>query len=421
MIATLTELRRELQRTPTKKVKHGCGGGLHVEHHPNGSAYYLGRMTVNIEGRSKRTEVHLGTNRKDFSLKEARELWQEIKRWSKENNREPKHYFNEVINNKVIIAHTFGTAVSGFIASKRDGKDAIRTWRNYDRIFNKNILPLLPSDTPLDCLRESRGGRAKINKIHDEIVGTQGRHELGRRSRQLIKQAIEFATKKGWFNDNENSARSLSIERSRRRTVHHPCLGWNEIPQFLEDVTLNKCGTSTHTLLASKFLLLTALRAGALARLKWEMIDEVNNVIVISGKTSGLKRTAVNEHIPHKIPITSLMWQIIEKCKKLNHGEEYLFLSNGLGKKVHADPEAPNRYFKNLGYKNKQTAHGWRRTFLTYGIDILKQNETVIRRQMGHLPEGTVLKAYDGSELLDERYNFLNDWGNLLTKNGLEV
>ena len=423
MISTLTELRRVLQTTPSKKVKHGCGGGLHLEHHPNGSAYYLGRMTINIEGRSKRSEVHIGTNKKDFSLKEAREQWQEMKRWSRENNREPKHYLNEVINNKVVIPYTFGTAVNGFVNSKKEGRDAIKTWGNYDRIFKQTIFPLLPPDTPLECLKESRGGRAKINRVLDEIVhGSTGeRHELARRSRQLIKQAIEFATKKGWFNDNENSARPLSIERSKRKTVHHPRLDWNDVPQFLEDVTLNRCGTSTHTLLASKFLLLTALRTGALARLEWEMIDEVNNVIVINGKTSGLKRTTENEHIPHKVPITSLMWQIIEKCKKLNHGERYLFLSNGLGNKVHADPEAPNRYFKNLGYKGKQTAHGWRRTFLTYGIDILKQNETVIRRQMGHLPEGNVLKAYDGSELLEERYNFLTDWGNLLIKKGLEV
>ena len=29
MISTLTELRKVLQTTPSKKVKHGCGGGLH--------------------------------------------------------------------------------------------------------------------------------------------------------------------------------------------------------------------------------------------------------------------------------------------------------------------------------------------------------------------------------------------------------
>ena len=420
MIKTLTDLRKQMKVIPKSPVKKGCGGGLHIVHHPNGSIYYYGRMTVQVEGKSKRPEVQLGTNGKDFSLNEARDLWQRMKSWAKDNNREPTDYKNEVISKKVVIPHTFGTAVNGFVNSKREGEDAIKTWHNYDRIFKQTIFPLLPPETPLDCLKESRGGRVKMDHVLVEI-SKGNRHELARRSRQLIKQAIEFATKKGWFPNEENAARPLSIERSKRKSVHHPCLNWNQIPNFLEEVSLNKCGTSTHTLLASKFLLLTALRTGALSRLEWDMIDEVNNLIVISGSTSGIKRTEENEHIPHKIPITSLMWQIIEKCKKLSSGERYLFLSNGLGKKVHADPEAPNRYFKNLGFKGKQTAHGWRRAFLTNGIDVLKEREVVIRRQMGHLPEGRVLKAYDGSELLDERYNFLVNWGDLLVKNGLEI
>ena len=420
MIKTVTDLRRVLKNSPSKNVKHGCGGGLHLKHHVNGSAYYFGRMTINIEGQSKRQEVHVGTECKEFSLPQAREQWSRIQSWSKTNNREPKDYLSEHSSKKVVIPHTFGTVVEGFVSSKKEGKDAIKTWHNYDRIFKQTIFPLLPPDTPLDCLKETHGGRARVNQVLEEI-SKGNRHELARRSRQLIKQAIEFATKKGWFNNNENSARPLSIEKTRRKTKHHPCLDWNDIPQFLEDVTLNSCGTSTHTLLASKFLLLTALRTGALARLEWDMIDDKKDLIIISGKTSGIKRTEDNEHIPHKIPITPLMWQIIEKCKKLSRGERYLFLSNGLGKKVHADPEAPNRYFKNLGYKNKQTAHGWRRVFLTYGIDLLKEREVIIRRQMGHLPTGSVLKAYDGSELLEERYNFLINWGNHLVKNGLEV
>ena len=377
MIKTLTDLRKQMKVIPKSPVKKGCGGGLHIVHHPNGSIYYYGRMTVQVEGRSKRPEVQLGTNGKDFSLNEARDLWQRMKTWAKDNNREPTDFKNEVISKKVVIPHTFGTAVSGFVNSKREGEDAIKTWHNYDRIFKQTIFPLLPPETPLDCLKESRGGRVKMDHVLVEI-SKGNRHELARRSRQLIKQAIEFATKKGWFPNEENAARPLSIERSKRKSVHHPCLNWNQIPNFLEEVSLNKCGTSTHTLLASKFLLLTALRTGALTRLEWDMIDEVNNLIVISGSTSGIKRTEENEHIPHKIPITSLMWQIIEKCKKLSSGERYLFLSNGLGKKVHADPEAPNRYFKNLGFKGKQTAHGWRRAFLTNGIDVLKEREVVI-------------------------------------------
>ncbi len=93
----------------------------------------------------------MGTNSKDFSLNEARDLWQRMKTWAKDNNRKTKHFKNEVMKEKVVIPHTFGTVVSAFVNSKREGVDAIRTWHNYDRIFKKTIFPRLPPDTPLEC------------------------------------------------------------------------------------------------------------------------------------------------------------------------------------------------------------------------------------------------------------------------------
>ena len=416
-----TQLKQTIRRRPNRKTKYGCGDGLHLVHHPNGSAYFLGRMTVHISGQTKRSEVHIGKYDNDFSLSDAKEEWSKIKLWAKTNNRMPNDYYKEEEQKKVIIPHTFGDAVEGFIQSKREGRDAIKTWQNYHRIFNSTIYPLLSPSTPLDSLKESNGGRQRLDHVYEEIIGSNERHELARRSRQLIRQAIEFATKKGWLSNNENAAVPLSIERSKRKVEHHPHLSWEEIPQLIEDINLNKCSMSPHTVLATKFLMLTALRTGALARLTWEMIDEKKNIINISGEVTGIKRTGVNDHIPLLVPITDVMWKIIDKCGKLNRGEEYLFLSNGLGKKVHADPSAPNRYLTNLGYRRRQTAHGWRSVFLTNGIEVLKEREVVIRRQMGHLPEGKVSKAYDHSELLEERYNFLTNWSNLLVKKGLEV
>ena len=43
------------------------------------------------------------------------------------------------------------------------------------------------------------------------------------------------------------------------------------------------------------------------------------------------------------------------------------------------------------------------------------------RDLMGHLPEGKVNKAYDQSERLDERREFLENWGKQLVEMGLKV
>ena len=91
------------------------------------------------------------------------------------------------------------------------------------------------------------------------------------------------------------------------------------------------------------------------------------------------------------------------------------------GRYLHLDPESPNNYLIRLGYKGKQRAHGWRRTARSNFVDQLGCDEDVIKRQMGHLPDNKVDKAYDQSLRLKDRKDFLEKWCNLLVKQGLRV
>ena len=167
---------------------------------------------------------------------------------------------------------------------------------------------------------------------------------------------------------------------------------------------------------------MTFLRAGALTRLEWSWIDKDDSLLTIPATTSGLKRTkGKNDHIPHHVPLTKEMNQILSQAKEFSGGEKYIFQPIMQSQFPHLDPSTPNNFLKNLGYRNTLRAHGWRRTALTAGIDVLKGDREVIRRQMGHLPEGKVLRAYDGSLLLDERRQFLEKWCGTLVDMGLKV
>ena len=115
------------------------------------------------------------------------------------------------------------------------------------------------------------------------------------------------------------------------------------------------------------------------------------------------------------------MTKIFESLLELNGKSKYVFQPMRDSRFPHLDPSAINNYFRNLGYKDKLRAHGWRRTALTTGIDVLKFDRDVIRKQMGHLPEGKVNKAYDGSLHLDERREFMHQWSELLVDAGLRV
>ena len=106
---------------------------------------------------------------------------------------------------------------------------------------------------------------------------------------------------------------------------------------------------------------------------------------------------------------------------RLNGDTPYVFAPLRESRFPHLDPSAPNNFLRSIGYKDVLRAHGWRSTALTTGIDVLGVERDVIKRQMGHLPEGKVNQAYDKALRLEERRKFLNDWCELLFANGLAV
>ena len=169
---------------------------------------------------------------------------------------------------------------------------------------------------------------------------------------------------------------------------------------------------------------MTFLRTGALVRLEWEMIKKVDGIkcFVIDGKTSGLKRKhGVNDHLSHHVPITKQMDKLLSRLKALSDGKKYVFQPIMASRFDHLTPEAINDYLVRLGYKNKQRAHGWRRTAMTQFVDILGCEKDIVKRQMGHLPDNKVDQAYDQSLRIKERHHYLQMWSDLLEKNGLEV
>lgn len=87
----------------------------------------------------------------------------------------------------------------------------------------------------------------------------------------------------------------------------------------------------------------------------------------------------------------------------------------------HLGPSALNHYHWNIEYKDILRSHGWRSTALTTGIDVLDADREVIKKQIGHLPEGKVNRAYDKSLQLDKKRKFLEDWCTLIEENGLRV
>ena len=410
----------------SKTYKKGLGDGLFVvvdkvydgvNGSKNGGRKYF-------KGRIKGEEIWVGVfgnKAGELSLGGAREKWYQIKDTCRKKNISYKALQRQIEREK-LSKWCLEDAIKSYLKNK---KELIKetTYIEYERKLNQ-VLTHIDGSTPLKELEWDNGGREIIVEVITKLEdgGKGHNYDLARRCRNLLNQVFKRAISEGKMTRGQNPASPEDEEETEHIVKHHPHLEWEEVPEFLEKVSLNPVHNHPYSQLATKFMLLTFLRAGALTRLKWDMIDEEKELITIDGSTSGLKRKKrKNDDRPHYIPITSHMRKLLDYAKRFNTGQEYIFLPMRESRYPHLDPSAPNHYIRNLGYKGKMVAHGWRSVALTNGVDELKEDKQVIKKQMGHLPKDKVDKAYDKSEMLDRRREFLENWGDLLVEKGLEL
>ena len=411
-----------------RKTRRACGNGLLAVRDPRskkGGVYFVGKMQRRVPGKpkpvAKECQIGVWGNQPgQFTLAAAHDKWIEIKQWSIDQDRDPGDFWKvqteEEDKNSLL---NIGYAVEKFLVFQERRINST-TLREYRLKLQNQVLREIPPDTPLDLLLWENGGRAVVMTAIDRIADGR-KFDLARRCQELLVQVFNYAMGQGHMKGGLNPAQRTKGDGSPESiSKHHPCVEWEQVPELLEMVSLNRANTNATTVAATKLMLLTFLRAGTLTRLEWDWIDE--GLITIPGTTSGLKRQrGKSDHIPHLVPITDEIQDVLDHMEILHGKGRYVFPQITQSKRPHLDPSAPNNYFIALGYKGVQRAHGWRRVVRTYGVDVLKEREVVIERQMGHLPEGACGKAYDGAQYLDERLNFLEKWGQVLVQNGLRI
>ncbi len=420
---TLTQSQIRALKPTSSPYKKGLGEGLFlfvertykgIEGDKRGGGKYF-------RGKFKGKEIQIGvvgSASGEYSLTTARKKWDQIKDWCIKHQSDVSAY-KKFIQSKRTNQITLEDAVKEFLKDAVDIKET--THREYSKKLNNQILPVLDGKTPLKKLEWDEGGRRLIEEAIEQIA-RGSKWDLAHRCRQLLSQVFDYSIDKGWIRRNQNPARKESRDRKKNQTKNHPHVSWDAVPELLKAINLNKCNSHIQTVLATKFLLMTYLRTGALARLEWSWIDGKEKLLTIPAKTSGIKRRkGVNDHIPHHVPITKEMEKILDRAREFSTGEKYIFLPLRDSRYEFIDPESPNNYLRNLGYKGRQTAHGWRHVARTAGVDICKCEGDIIKRQMGHLPDNKVDKAYDKSLRLDDRREYLQKWTELLVATGLEV
>lgn len=408
------------------KTRRSCGNGLLVVRDPRskkGGLYFAGTMQRRVPGKSKPVSKEcwigvFGSNPDQYTLQSAHQKWNEIKQWSLSEDRDPGDFWKEK-RQQLESQKTLFDAVDAFLTLKAPTIKAT-TLREYRLKLTNQVMGVISPATPLCHLEWDKGGRRIIAKAIDDI-SDGSKFDLARRCQKLLFQVFNLAISKQWMERGQNPAQLLEGDDSPKGIArHHKTIDWVQVPELLERVSLNRSNTHINSVAATKLMLMTFLRAGALTRLEWEWVGQ--DLITFPGTTPGLKRRRdISDHISHLVPITPQIQTILDHMEKLYGRGKYVFPQLRQSRFEHLEPSAPNQFLKRIGYDGELVAHGWRSVARTYGVDLLKAREIVIERQMGHLPSGKVAKAYDRATYLDERIEFLNHWCNLLEQNGLLI
>ena len=389
-----------------------------------GGKSFIGRTRFPPGRSGKQVEVRIGPYGRGagkWTLKAAREKWESIRTWSRETGRDPRELSRGQPgeDGERGPSKTLQDAIDGFLDSKRSLKEFTLT--NYRRQLQNQVTDVIPAMTPLRELEWDRGGRAKVKELV-AFIEDRGSYDQAFRVQKVLAQALDYAILQGWMPRNQNPATKQKGEESKHDPKHHPHIEWEQVPELLQAINLNRCSGHVQAVLALKFLLMTFLRTGALARLEWKWISKKDNLLVIPGSTPGLKRTKKTEHLDHHVPLTKEMNALLKQAKQMNGDLPYVFGPvREHSRYPHLDPESPNNLLKALGYRGVLRAHGWRSLPLTAGQEVLKAPHDIIQRQMGHLIGDKVRKAYDKSLMLEERREFLEQWCALLVKKGLKI
>ena len=411
-----------------KTVPVSEGSGLSAVR-KGSSVRFVGKTRFPKGRKGKSVDVPLGIWQKDiFDPKQALTTWIEIKKWSDENELHPKKFFEKDIVKK--SEKTLKDAFDEFIEIKKLSTKP-RTYK--DRINKTNqMLQFFGDDISITDFEIDNGGMGLITEFI-KSMNARGSEYQAHRCRRLLNQVFDICIRNSWMKPNQNPAtkKFLGYELITHKPKGNAYLSWKEVPSFLTSINENKCDGSVLTQLALKLHLLMITRVGALVRLRWEWFDKDKNCWIIPSSTSGLKNVLGNEDDDHIIPSTPEIEIVINQLRQINGRYDYVFYSPHGKIQSHMNEETINNCIQKLGYKGRQTAHGWRDVVSTSGQEEIvftskwKSNvplRDVISRQVGHKEHKKgVMGHYDNTEFLPERRDFMKIWNAELVNQGLKL
>ncbi|WP_241009369.1 tyrosine-type recombinase/integrase [Aggregatibacter actinomycetemcomitans] len=248
-------------------------------------------------------------------------------------------------------------------------------------------------------------GGISINEVVPKTViealepfHNQGKGDTLRRTIRLLNEVLNFAVNYDLIAFNPCS--QINEVFSFGKSTNNPAITPKELPELIKTVMYSSVAIQTKLLF--KFQLLTMVRPSEASNATWYEIDLEKALWTIPAKR-------MKKRNPFVIPLSSQAITILNKIKSMSVKSEYVFQS-WMKPNQPMSRQTINKMLVDLGYKDRQTAHGLRTIGRTYLADQRIDYE-VAEMCISHKTGTQTSKIYDRADFLEQRKPVIQLWG----------
>jgi integrase len=173
------------------------------------------------------------------------------------------------------------------------------------------------------------------------------------------------------------------------------------------------------SIMASRFLALTAVRLAAVRGMRWPEVDLEARIWTVPAERMKLSKPKKGEErFAHVVPLSDQALWILRGLRSSTSLEEgnlkRLVFPGRSGGPI--GEGTLRELYNRAGFAGRHVPHGWRSSFSTIlNEDLGPEWRTDIDRALAHSPKDKVEAAYNRAQLLDRRRVIFDRWGELLS------
>lgn len=399
-ITPLTDSQCKNLALPAKGINQlSDGHGLSLQADSKGGKYW--RLRYYHPHTKKREEIRLGIY-PDVSLKAARVKREELRALLEKGIDPKQHQQEQEIKQRNQALNSFEAVARKWHADQQAKPDKW-TPEHAHRLLRSLELHIFPDI----------GQRPIVEIMPLEVLSllqrleAAGKYDTAHKVYDVVNQVFSYAVRLRICVFNPAAELRRELAQVKQQSFHHlsdPA----EIGQLLRDIDGYTGTPQVRILLKLSPYVFT--RPAELRMMKWAELDWDNGIWEKSGEGEQ-KGERMKNGLDFLIPLSRQAAALIEQMKPITGHYDYVFWNKGTGQPF--SEAAASKALHRLGYKDKQTMHGFRHIAST-ALNEQGFNGDWVERQLAHKDPNQTRKTYNKAEYLEQRTAMMQAYADYL-------